>query len=343
VLRKGLTDADAEVREEATVSLHLIGADLRMDKAARLETQVQRCPDDLAVRGLLLGYFFGRQFHFESERAICQQHILWVITNAPGSELAGCPLCELDSRLDGDRYTEARDLWLRHVAANPTNVAVLGNAANFLMLEDKELGERLLRTCQALEPDEPYWAEQLGHLYQRESPYASSEEAQRELGAKALAELELARRQAIDEQERFHLCKEVARAAFTAGVYDLARRYAEEMVNGSTRPEFADLAGEAIHHGNIILGLLALRAGDVEGAKRQLIQAGKTPGSAPLMSFGPNMLLARDLLQRREKEAVLEYLRLCSLFWKTDDQRIDQWIYTVQKGGITDFGRNLCH
>src|SRR4051812_3857018 len=89
------------------------------------------------------------------------------------------------------------------------------------------------------------------------------------------------------------------------------------------------------------LGRLLLQAGDEEGAKRHLIEAGKTPGSAPLCSFGPTMRLARDLLERGEKAAVLEYLRLCALFWQTDDQRIDQWIHTVELGGMPDFGTNL--
>src|SRR5262249_10553905 len=137
--------------------------------------------------------------------------------------------------------------------------------------------------------------------------------------------------------------KGMARAAFTAGEHEKARRYAQEMLDKAGLPENAGSAGAAIHHGNIVLGRLALLAGDGGGGQRRLLEGGKTPGSAPLRSFGPSMVLAKELLGRGEKAAVLEYLRLCSLFWQTRDQRIDQWIYTVEQGGVPDFGRNLIY
>jgi hypothetical protein len=174
VLRKALDNPDHGVRQEAQRVLHLRGSDLQIQEAERLEGHVLGSPDDLAARGLLLGYYFLRQSHFETDRLTRQGHILWVIANSPASALAGNPLCDLLSCMDGDAYSKAKDLWLRHVAADDAGVAILGNAANFFALDYKELSEGLLRRCQALKQGDPYWSESLGELYQRESPYAGS-------------------------------------------------------------------------------------------------------------------------------------------------------------------------
>jgi len=57
----------------------------------------------------------------------------------------------------------------------------------------------------------------------------------------------------------------------------------------------------------VILGRLALREGRIEDAKHHLIEAGRSPGSPQMDSFGPNVSLAKDLLERGEKEIVIEY------------------------------------
>jgi hypothetical protein len=76
--------------------------------------------------------------------------------------------------------------------------------------------------------------------------------------------------------------------------------------------------GNAIHNGNQVLGLIRLRQGDVEGAKAYLLAAGISPGSPQLDSFGPNMMLARELLERNERLVVTEYVDLIARFWTAD-------------------------
>ena len=51
-------------------------------------------------------------------------------------------------------------------------------------------------------------------------------------------------------------------------------------------------------------------------ASRHLIESAQTEGSPVLCSFGPRMVLAKELLGRGETEVVLQYLKLCSAFWK---------------------------
>src|SRR5690606_3461452 len=99
--------------------------------------------------------------------------------------------------------------------------------------------------------------------------------------------------------------------------------------------------GNALHKMNIVEGRIALQKGNVEEAKKYLILAGKTTGSPQLNSFGPNMSLAKELLEKREKQIVIQYFDLCRKFWKSDFSKLDDWEEIVHKDEIPNFGANL--
>jgi len=100
--------------------------------------------------------------------------------------------------------------------------------------------------------------------------------------------------------------------------------------------------GNAIHHGHIILGRIALLSGNLVEARKQLIEAGETPGSPQLDSFGPNMTLAKELLEKGERESVIKYFQLCANFW-TNRTQLKHWTAIVRERGIPDFGANLAY
>jgi len=101
--------------------------------------------------------------------------------------------------------------------------------------------------------------------------------------------------------------------------------------------------GNAVHQANLALGRLALREGDIERAKHYLIEAGKTPGSPQLDSFSPNMLLAKELLEKGETATVLEYLDLCTKFWRSDHGSISTWKKIIADGKQPNFFANLLY
>jgi tetratricopeptide (TPR) repeat protein len=148
---------------------------------------------------------------------------------------------------------------------------------------------------------------------------------------------------ASNEEERFYALGTAAKAAFALEKFSEAREYATEL--GGLTPKFKGNwnYGNAVHDVNLIIGRLAFRQGDVKQAKAFLLEAGKTPGSPQLNSFGPNMGLAKDLLERNGKRTVLEYFDLCRSFWKMDQGRLDQWSKEVEAGKIPDFGANLLY
>lgn len=141
--------------------------------------------------------------------------------------------------------------------------------------------------------------------------------------------------------ERFYQLGDAAKASFAEGRIVEARSEAAELLKlAALYPQNWNY-GNAIQDGNLVLGQIALREGRLDEAKERLLDAGKTPGSPQLNSFGPNMSLARDLLEKGERETVLEYFELCRKFWKMDFGKLDQWREEVKAGRIPDFGPNL--
>ncbi len=145
------------------------------------------------------------------------------------------------------------------------------------------------------------------------------------------------------DDERFNFLDSAANAAFQAGELEKASSYAEESLRLAERYQDSWNYGNAVHHGHLILGHAALDRGDVAGAIQELLAAGATPGSPQLDSFGPQMSLAKRLLERGEREAVLSYFEECRRFWKLHLDRLDQWKRQVEAGEMPEFGANLVY
>jgi len=143
------------------------------------------------------------------------------------------------------------------------------------------------------------------------------------------------------KEQLFYMLSDLAKTAFAAEDTIKVETYATELLNQANLYTKNWNYGNAIHSGNIILGRLELRLGNIEKAKDYLIQAGKTPGSPQLDSFGPNLILAKELLEKGEREVVLEYLKLCTNFWKNGSKYIENWVSIIKEGKTPDFGTNL--
>jgi tetratricopeptide (TPR) repeat protein len=225
------------------------------------------------------------------------------------------------------------------VESHPQDPVILGNAAAYFLLFDRATAEDLLKKAQAIEPQNPRWSEQLGHLYAltaQSQPGTNS-------AAKALAEFEKAQTQTGAPAPEFYKLVDLAKMAFSAGDMEKARTYATELLRQAPSRKGDWNYGNAIQHGNIVLGRIALRDGKVDEAKKYLLEAGKTPGSPQLNSFGPNMSLAKDLLEKGETNAVLEYFQQCGKFWKMGGDKLDEWATLVKAGQTPDFGANLAY
>jgi ATP/maltotriose-dependent transcriptional regulator MalT len=145
------------------------------------------------------------------------------------------------------------------------------------------------------------------------------------------------------ETRRFYDLAALAKAAFGRGELDSAEALADELLTLAIGREQDWNYGNAIHHGHLVRGQVALSRGDVEAARAELLLGGKTRGSPQLDTFGPNMALAAALIAVGETAVALEYFELVRVFWDHHRGRLDGWAEDVNAGRTPRFGPNMVY
>ena len=145
---------------------------------------------------------------------------------------------------------------------------------------------------------------------------------------------------------KLSLLTSLAPAALAAKDFAKASSYANELMalgqSQQNQPGFGpSIYGNSTHVGNIVLGQIAMVNGNVNSAKEHLLSAARISGSPTLSSFGPDMQLAKELIEKGERDTAIAYFDLCATFWTNDRGRLQQWKDAVAKGSMPDFGANL--
>ncbi|OGF50096.1 MAG: hypothetical protein A2231_09520 [Candidatus Firestonebacteria bacterium RIFOXYA2_FULL_40_8] len=320
------------------------GAKLSEQEIQDLESELEKDINDLKIRAKLIGFYSGKRFTSDSAKKMYQEHVIWLIENKPESELILQGHFVLMEGLD-DRYAYAKGLWIKQIEAHPDNLAIIENAIDYFMVgvHSGKLAVTYIEKAKLLAPGNPKWAEKLGQCYMLQTIMTFDQEQKIELAKKSLEEYEESYALIKDNDRKNHLLNDLAKAAFKAGEIIKAEKYASELLKKAASDKVNIMYGNAIHDGNMILGRIALKSGDIEKAKKYLIESGKTPGSPVLDSFGPNMSLAKELLEKGEWNTVLEYFELISKFWESNDDELKKWKESVKKEIIPDFGGNLLY
>jgi tetratricopeptide (TPR) repeat protein len=200
------------------------------------------------------------------------------------------------------------------------------------------LAEELLKRAQSLDPHNARWHGALAQFYAQQSEHAPGD-LQATYVRKAMEEFTA--EAAIDpEAATAFPPSRYARIAVAAGELDKAQSSAERCLAQVGKLQFKDAA---VHECNLILGRVALRRGDLKRAGEYLLAAAQVEGKGSLGSFGPNMMLARELLEKGQRDVVLEYFLLCGKFWSYDRGQLARWTAQVKAGGIPEFGTNLVY
>ena len=145
------------------------------------------------------------------------------------------------------------------------------------------------------------------------------------------------------QAERFYLTTRLASLALAAGETAKATTYSKWLLDQAPGWVGDWNYGNAIHVAHLVLGEIAMNAGDLQEAKRQLLDAAKIPGSPQLDTFGPNMRLAQQLLAKGERDVVFEYFDLCATFWEDSRGQLQTWKAAIAKGEEPKFGANLVY
>jgi hypothetical protein len=89
----------------------------------------------------------------------------------------------------------------------------------------------------------------------------------------------------------------------------------------------------AVHSARIILGQVALQTGDLEAAQRHLLAAAEVSGRDPVLrTYGPDLQLAEELLERGLPETVVQYLTSWRKRWRVGRELLDWWIEQIREG-----------
>jgi hypothetical protein len=336
VLDAALSNSAERVREAATFALASLGARLSDEALEGFEVASlkRRQQHGLAIRILLLGYYSEKHFRSEAAREARQIHVLWVIEHAPRSIIAGTTFASFSEWQDSEVYRRGRERWMTWIEDHPEDTVILGNAAGFLTLSDKDRSAELLKRASSLEPDDPVWPRRLAFLYRLQT---LGEDAADRRYWSALSQAEFERAQGLyhDERERLEELPLLAEAAFEAGDHAKADAYASELLSGT------ETGHRDSFHGNQVLGRLALARGDVERAKSHLLASAETAETAgcPIRStMFRSMALAKELLGRGERETVRRFLERCSASWPKGAEWFTEWAAAIERGETPFFG-----
>lgn len=145
--------------------------------------------------------------------------------------------------------------------------------------------------------------------------------------------------------DRFFLISDLMVDAYQKDDLFVVNQLANEYLTLATDWNDSWNYGNALHQANLYLGLIAMNAREIDKAKDYLIRSGKVPSSPQLKTFGPNMLLAKALLEQGESAIVLDYLERCKSFWGKVFRlgKIRKWKNAIKAGEIPDFGANLLY
>jgi len=301
----------------------------------KLEAHLLEEGSDIDARIRVIGLYYPAQDHALKRRRAT--HLHWLIANHPEIDLSGYGLLDPGT----EDYEEATRLWSAALKKNQGNLAVLRNAGDAFVRGHPELALEAFAKGAAADPAEADWHSELARAWQSSvKPDQDAGERRRRQHA-ALQERELALSLATGDFEALRARVEVARAAVAAEDFSRAREAATQALADAPRSKGIYVYGNALHWGHIVLGQVALAAGDVPGAVAELAMAGRTPGSPQLNSYGPDLELAAKLVQAGQRQAVTDYLRDCGKFWTDHDQVIGEWIAAIQHGDRPDF--DGCH
>ena len=230
---------------------------------------------------------------------------------------------------------------IRSAGAILAQYGAMVGAISKVTINQDALAEELLTKAEAMNPADFGTVQSLSTFYHLQWIRARTAADRTRFAALELEQAERAveRSNADPDWYRASLLM-AAKAAIEANDVGKARQFATTaLAQVGSRND--NTTGQTIHDSHVVLGRVALRTGNVAEAKAQLQQAAHVTGGGTLTSFGPNMSLAKELLERGERDAVVQYLEACEAFWP--NRMLSQWIQTITRGGTPNFGANLTY
>jgi len=280
-------------------------------------------PGDLEKRARLLGALSSSLWR----SADAVEELVWWIEHHPRELPYLAPAFSFVSHAPYWAYQPIRDAWAGVLATHGEELEIVLAAVNCFAHHEPERALALLERAHATAVHDARPARKAGQIWGLRSMRGNQERDGTE-ASEALRWFE----RALERECEPSQCSlsDACEAALAAGEPKRARVLAERLLSQAGAAATWN-TGNAIYTGHSILGQVALLEGDIDRAKDHLKRAGQTPGSPQLGSFGPELDLADELLQRGERAAVVDFLRDIERFWSKRG-RIGFWCHEIGRG-----------
>jgi len=334
-------------------------------QAAQFEAKLQKNPNDIETRKRLVRYYSDDDIkETPARRANHLKHRVWLLQNRP--DLDDYDIYKYSAPFYTAEDTEYKTLkteWLKQVEANKNNSLIRLNAIEFIRYKEPETAEKLLNEGIQIDKENYQFPLMLSKLlYNKTESLADRGETKDkderlkknsfylaqafENGEAALVLLKKERSTDRDSKRR-DLLQTLSKTAFELEKFDRAKSLATELILDFGQDANDADYDNAAHLGNIILGRIALREKDTAKAKEYLLIAIRAPLRREKSYFSKiDMVLAKELFEKGEKETVLEYLKLCEKLLSYSDiytslvATLKLWQEQIKQGKTPEFSND---
>ncbi len=305
---------------------------LSPESVTQMEKTLRTDPNNLLLRLKLLGYYHNQTPYSKETRLARKRHIVWMIQHYPGAVYTRYPFCQVSSIREPETLTACKSAWQQQIARHPTDASVLRNAAAFIDHSDPDTADHLREIAAKIETRR----DPTVIAYFRYFTLASQTGEQRAATAREVLKAygkELSK--AREVPYRIQIIRNMAECAYISDQFAVATTCANELLKLSTKTT-AEAGPYAFYNGKIMLGRIALHAGNIQKAEAYLHEATNPPVKAKQVAI--TMSLARELLERGEQQVVLDFLEEIRSQWSKGDFIIDLWIKQIKQGKTPDLG-----
>jgi hypothetical protein len=315
-----------------------------------LEEQPDADPASEALRQEILSAYLTHELANHPRRI---HHIVEYVRRFARDPTARCPLVHVDGAAFPDAFKTVEEEWLRLQHQHPGDPEIARGFACFMAVSNRARAVSTLEEALRETPEDPGLWVDLGRICPEPHQRLRALLKARALGAPQPNLLVWIARAAVEandttaaEQAGVELLSLVEQARSEYGekldwpesgrrLWHRARAACGDDV--TTRTLVAAISDHANrkHWGHTTLGMLALRRGDISTARNHLLESCAVVGEPRLSSYGPSFLLARELCNRGQWDAVSAYLGKSEAFW--DAEQLRRWRHAVERHQVPDF------
>ncbi len=328
------TSPTARVKRSNPLTWTIEGRKLSATQAEALETAVAANPEDLESRLRLIGWLDSANLFDHRLRSRKNDHALWLIEHKADAGPDFWSHLGLNSTLDGpEANLRALDAWKRQVDARPGSTPLLESAATSVQYLDRRVSLEYYSRAAKLSPRDPHWPDKIAFIH-----YLAANTRDRELqyteASLALKFYEQAIGLTNDSVRSYsNLYEYASQSAWLVDRNDKATRWANALLKGARAGEW--WFNNARHAAYTILGLVALDEGKLAEACKDLMLSAESDAKATGV-FMPSVTLAAALLDRGEKEVVVEYLDAQRELAQYQPERYAEMAAAIRGGGVPE-------